>query len=45
MIKLIKDFIERLAAENEKNFGSGRLNCCDLNKSSNTSKKAINKDK
>ena len=43
MFKFIKKFLDKLAEENEKSFGSGRLDCCDLNKSkdadTNTNKK------
>ena len=33
MFKFIKKFLDKLTEENEKSFGSGRLDCCDLNKS------------
>ncbi|WP_313344072.1 LDCC motif putative metal-binding protein [Sedimentibacter sp.] len=36
MFKFIKNWLDRLAKENEKSFGSGRLDCCDLNKPKNT---------
>ncbi|HSR05388.1 MAG TPA: LDCC motif putative metal-binding protein [Proteiniclasticum sp.] len=32
MIKWWKNLIERLAESNRKEFGSKRLDCCDLNK-------------
>lgn len=32
MKKWFKAFIERLGKSNEKNFGAGKLDCCDLNK-------------
>ncbi|WP_312811564.1 LDCC motif putative metal-binding protein [Sedimentibacter sp.] len=35
MFKFIKNWLDRLAKENEKSFGSGRLDCCDLNKQKN----------
>ena len=35
MFKFIMDWLERLAKENEKSFGTGRLDCCDLNKPKN----------
>jgi hypothetical protein len=35
MKKFLKNLIRRMAAENEKTFGTGKLDCCDLNKSSN----------
>ena len=35
MFKFIKDWLERLAKENEKSFGTERLDCCDLNKPKN----------
>lgn len=36
MFKFIKDWLDRLAEENEKSFGTDRLDCCDLNKQNNT---------
>jgi hypothetical protein len=33
MFNFIKRYLERLAEENKKTFGSGKLDCCDLNKS------------
>lgn len=39
MKKLFKNFIKKIAEENDKSFGNGKLDCCDLNKSNNTSKK------
>ncbi|MGB4437867.1 MAG: LDCC motif putative metal-binding protein [Sedimentibacter sp.] len=47
MFKFIKNWLDRLAKENEKTFGTGRMDCCDLNKpkpktqatTSNTNKK------
>lgn len=35
MFKFIKAWLDRLAKENEKSFGTGRLDCCDLNKPKN----------
>jgi hypothetical protein len=35
MRKLIKRYLEKLAEQNKKNFGSNRLDCCDLNKGKN----------
>lgn len=32
MIKWLKEFIEKLAKSNEKNFGKEKLDCCKLNK-------------
>lgn len=32
MFKFIKNWLDRLAEENEKSFGTGRMDCCDLNK-------------
>ncbi|MEL7647621.1 MAG: LDCC motif putative metal-binding protein [Sedimentibacter sp.] len=40
MFNLIKDWLDRLAKENEKSFGNGRLDCCDLNKTKNTNTQA-----
>lgn len=45
MLKFLKNLIEKLAEENTKTFGTGRLDCCDLNKSNNISKKVDNKNK
>lgn len=45
MIKLLKKFIKNLAEENNKTFGSSRLDCCDLNKSNNNSKETSEKNK
>ena len=42
MFKFIKDWLERLAKENEKSFGNGRLDCCDLNKPKNTNTQTSN---
>ncbi len=42
MFKFIKNWLERLAKQNEKNFGNGRLDCCDLNKSKITNTQNIN---
>lgn len=40
MFKFIKNWLDRLAKENEKSFGTGRLDCCDLNKPNNTNVQA-----
>lgn len=32
MKKTIKKWLERLAEANEQSFGSGRLDCCNLNR-------------
>jgi hypothetical protein len=49
MLNFIKDYfkksIKKMAEENEKSFGNGKLDCCDLNKSNNTAKKANTKNK
>lgn len=46
MLKFIKNWLDRLAKENEKSFGIGRLDCCDLNKPKNTNKQYVqNPDK
>lgn len=36
--KAINEFLERLAKENEKEFGHGRLECCQLNRENNKPK-------
>lgn len=45
MIKFLKNLIKKIEEENNKSFGSGKLDCCDMNKLSNTNKKTINKNK
>lgn len=35
MLKFITNWLDKLAKENEKSFGNGRLDCCDLNKAKN----------
>lgn len=45
MFKFIKNWLDRLAEENEKSFGNGRLDCCDLNKSKNTNTSDSNVNK
>lgn len=35
MFKFIKNWLDRLAKENEKSFGKERLDCCDLSKPKN----------
>lgn len=44
MFKFIKDWLDRLAKENEKSFGNDRLDCCDLNKQKNTKMQTSAKD-
>ncbi|HOW23528.1 MAG TPA: LDCC motif putative metal-binding protein [Sedimentibacter sp.] len=39
MFKLIKNWLERLAKQNEKDFGTGRLDCCNINKPKTGDKK------
>lgn len=34
-----KNFFKKIAEENNKSFGNGKLDCCDLNKSNNGEKK------
>ena len=45
MFKFIKNWLNRLAEENEKSFGKGKLDCCDLNKPKNANSQASNKEK
>ncbi|EJO5349370.1 hypothetical protein NRP93_003545 [Clostridium botulinum] len=33
MFKFLKKFLKNLEQQNNKTFGNGRLDCCDLNKS------------
>lgn len=37
--KTFHNFIEKLAKENEKSFGKGTLDCCQLNRQSSGNKK------
>lgn len=37
--KAINNFLERLAKENEKSFGRGSLDCCQLNRQNSSGKK------
>ena len=37
--KAINRFLERLAKENEKSFGKGSFDCCQLNRKSSSNKK------
>lgn len=36
--KAISDLLENMAKENEKTFGSGRLDCCQINNDKNEEK-------
>lgn len=49
MIKFLKNyfknFIKKIAEENDKSFGNGKLDCCDLNKSNNAIKKTNTENK
>jgi len=38
--RAINDFLVKLAQENQKSYGSGRLDCCNLNKNDNASKRS-----
>lgn len=37
MKKMIKNWLEKLAAANKESFGSGPLDCCELGRNSNKS--------
>ncbi|WP_252187771.1 LDCC motif putative metal-binding protein [Anaeromonas frigoriresistens] len=37
MKKWFKKFLEKLADTNKENFGSGRMDCCEVNQQSNGS--------
>lgn len=37
--KAINNFLEKLAKENEKSFGKGSLDCCQLNSQAKSGKK------
>lgn len=45
MLKFIKNWLDRLAKENEKSFANGRLDCCDLNKPKNSNIQTANSNK
>jgi hypothetical protein len=45
MLSFIKNLIKKIEEENNKTFGAGKLDCCDLNKSKKTMAKVVNKDK
>lgn len=36
--KAVNNFLEKLAEENEKSFGKGSLDCCQLNRQSTNNK-------
>lgn len=44
MKKFLKNFIKKIAEQNDKTFGNGKLDCCDINKSNNN-KMVDNKSK
>jgi len=39
MFKWWKNFIDRLAKSNQKNFGSEKLDCCNMNKQTSNKNK------
>lgn len=43
MKKWIERFIQKVAEANKKSFGTQRMNCCDLNKKNEVSKKVDKK--
>jgi len=43
MKKWFKKFLKNLEEANKKNFGEGRLDCCETNQKSNGSNKTKNK--
>lgn len=45
MFKFIKNWLDRLAEENEKSFGNGKLDCCNLNQPKKPNSKTNNIDK
>ncbi len=40
----LKDYLKNLAEENKKSFGSGRMDCCDINRKQNQRQHLINRD-
>lgn len=45
MKKFLEKFIKKIADQNAKSFGNGKLDCCDLNKSNNTTKESNTNNK
>lgn len=43
MKKWFQRLLKKIEKANKKNFGSGRMDCCDLNKDSNSSNEKNNK--
>ncbi|WP_187287439.1 LDCC motif putative metal-binding protein [Gottschalkia acidurici] len=43
--QFLKNFLKKIEEQNNQSFGTGRLDCCDLNKSPNVNKKTVNKNK
>jgi len=43
MFKFIENFIKKLGEENAKTFGTGKLDCCNLNKPKDTNVQNIKK--
>ncbi|WZL73999.1 LDCC motif putative metal-binding protein [Clostridiaceae bacterium 35-E11] len=43
MKKWFENFLKKLGEASQKNFGSERLDCCDVNKKSNSSKSTQSK--
>jgi len=41
MFKFIENFLKKIEEENNKSFGNGKLNCCDLNKGKSTVKNTV----
>lgn len=37
--KVIKNFLEDMAKENQESFGTGKIDCCDLNRRNSNTKK------
>lgn len=47
MIKFLKNFLKKIEDQNNESFGTGKLDCCDLNKKNteNTKKNEENNSK
>lgn len=45
MKNFFKNLIKKIADQNSKSFGNGKLDCCDLNKSNNGAKRTDTNNK
>lgn len=45
MLKFLESFLKKIEKQNNESFGKGKLDCCNLNKKSNTEKNVNNNNK